>query len=397
MCPVFRALGDELGSSRAKANVLNFWATGQMDDEDFESPEFRKFLDLCVNCKQCLKQCPSGMDISTLMATARTEYVRRKGLRKTEHLLSNNRFLSVVGSAFSPISNLFMGLPIFKWFLERAVGIDKRRQMPAFRRGSFTKAARKYLAACEPIANPIDRVAYFVDAYANHNDHELGFAVIDVLRHNGIEVTVPDQLPSPLPAMVYGDLKRAKKDLQHTVKHLADAVLAGNKIICSEPSAALCLRDELRHYVTGIEAGMVSENTYELMSYLHGMYEHGKLKKPGEKCSARYEGGFAYHLPCHLSAVDGNGASIELLRELCGISVVDLAAGCCGLSGTFGMQKKNYDLSDRISESLKAALENSPTRNVLTECAACAMQIQHISGSIVRHPIKILDECYRSD
>ncbi len=397
MCPVFRALGDELGSSRAKANVLNFWATGQMNDEDFESPEFRKFLDLCVNCKQCLKQCPSGMDISTLMATARAEYVRRKGLRKTERLLSNNRFLSLMGSAFSPISNFCMGLPIFKCFLERAVGIDKRRRMPSFRRGSFIKAARKYLAACEPIAEPIDKVAYFVDTYANHNDHELGFAVMDVLRHNGIEVTVPDQLPSPLPAMVYGDLKRAKKDLQHTVKHLADAVVAGNKIICSEPSAALCLRDELRHYITGIEAEMVSENTYELMSYLHGMYEQGKLKKPQAKCSTQYEEGFAYHLPCHLSAVDGNGASMELLRGLCGISVVDLAAGCCGLSGTFGMQKKNYDLSDRISESLRAALQNSPTKNVLTECAACAMQIQHISDSIVRHPIKILAECYRSD
>jgi Fe-S oxidoreductase len=300
-----------------------------------------------------------------------------------------------MGSVFSPISNLFMGLPIFKWFLDRVIGIDRRRQMPAFQRGAFIKAGRKYLAACEPIAEPVDKVAYFVDTYANYNDHELGFAVIDVLRHNGIKVTLPDQLPSPLPAMVYGDLKRAKKDLRYTVKHLADAVVAGNKIICSEPSAALCLRDELRHYVTGIEAKMVSENTYELMSYLRGMHEHGKLKKPKTKCSAQYAEGFAYHLPCHLSTVDGDRASMELLGELCGVKIVDLAAGCCGLSGTFGMQRKNYELSDKISESLRAALEAAPTKNVLTECAACAMQIQHISDSVVRHPIKILADCYR--
>ncbi|MEN6424367.1 MAG: FAD-binding and (Fe-S)-binding domain-containing protein, partial [Phycisphaerales bacterium] len=91
MCPVFRATGEELGSSRAKANLLHYWATGQLDERDFESPEFRRFLDLCVNCKMCERQCPSGTNISMLMTAARAEYVRRKGLRRTEFVLSRNR------------------------------------------------------------------------------------------------------------------------------------------------------------------------------------------------------------------------------------------------------------------------------------------------------------------
>ncbi len=82
------------------------------------------------------------------------------------------------------------------------------------------------------------------------------------------------------------------------------------------------------------------------------------------------------------------------MNELCGVKVVDLAAGCCGLAGTFGMQKKNYDLSSKISESLKNALESAPTKNVLTECAACKMQIEHISDCVVRHPIKIIAGSY---
>ncbi|GAG30544.1 unnamed protein product, partial [marine sediment metagenome] len=182
MCPVFRALGEELGSSRAKANILHFWATGRLKDEDFESPEFRKFLDLCVNCKACLLECPSGVDISKLMSTVRAEYAKRRGLRRAEFVLSHNRYLSMLGSAFSPASNFVMKLPVFKWLLEKFTGIDKRRGMPNFRRGSFIKAGRKYLAACEPIRKPVDKVAYFVDTYANYNDHELGFAVLDVLR-----------------------------------------------------------------------------------------------------------------------------------------------------------------------------------------------------------------------
>ena len=397
MCPVFRALGEELGSSRAKANLLHFWVTGQLEDRDFESPEFRTFLDLCVNCKACSLQCPSGVDISKLMMAARAEYVKRKGLRRTERMLSQNRYLSILGGFFSPLSNVVMRLPIFKHLLDKIAGIDHRRTMPRFKRGSFLKAGRKVLASCEPIHNPTDKVAYFVDTYATYNDHALGFAVLDVLRHNNIEVILPKQLPAPLPAVVYGDVKRARKDLSYNVGHLAEAVRAGYKIICSEPSAALCLKEELRHFVTGEDANLVSENTYELMDYLLSLYNQGKLKLRAIDEQRATNDEYVYHLPCHLCAVGNETASIQLLQALCGVKVTDLKAGCCGLAGTFGMQSKNYELSSQISSSLKQALQQSRTKNVLTECAACKMQIEHISGYVVSHPIKILAERCRSD
>ncbi|MHC4520242.1 MAG: FAD-linked oxidase C-terminal domain-containing protein, partial [Planctomycetota bacterium] len=206
MCPVYRAVGEELGSSRSKANVLNYWATGQMEEKDFESPEFRKFLDLCVNCKMCEQQCPSGVKVSTMMAAARAEFVKRRGLRRTELALSHNRYLSMMGSLAAPISNACLRLPPFKWALEKVVGLDRRRGMPAFRRGSFLKSGQTYLAAARPLEAPADKVAYFLDSYANYNDHELGFAVLEVLRHNNIDVILPKQRPAPLPAIVYGDV-----------------------------------------------------------------------------------------------------------------------------------------------------------------------------------------------
>lgn len=390
MCPVFRAMGEELGSSRAKANLLHYWATGQLSEKDFESPEFRKFLDLCVNCKMCERQCPSGTNISMLMTAARAEYVRRKELRRTEFLLSRNRYLSWMGSLFSPLSNVAMKLPISKWLLEKATGIDKRRSMPQFARGSFLKAGAKYLAAQGSVINPVDKVAYFVDTYANFNDHELGFAVLDVLRHNGVEVILPDQRPSPLPAIVYGDVRQARRDLAYSVKNLAKAVRAGCKVVCSEPSAALCLREEMRHYIAGEDAALVAAHTSELMNYLAALRAGGKLKPSvhgvGEK--------FVYHLPCHLCAVGDETVTLRLLQEHFKIDVADLQAGCCGLSGTFGMQQKNYELATEISESLKAALAKAPTRNVLTECAACKMQIEHIAPTSTMHPIKLIARSY---
>jgi FAD/FMN-containing dehydrogenase/Fe-S oxidoreductase len=403
MCPVFRAADDpaspkgyaeagELASSRAKMNVLRFWASGQMTDEDFESPEFRKFLDLCVNCRACLRECPAGVDVSKVMAAARAEYVRLKGLRLTERILGKNRYLSMLGSAFAPVSNFLMRRAITKWILEKTMGLDHRRKMPRFAFGTFLSAGRSYLETCPPNEMPIDKVAYFVDTYANFNDHELGFAVIDVLRKNDIEVILPKQRPAPLPAIVYGDVTTAKKDLSYSVKYLAAAVREGYKIICSEPSAAMCLKQELRHYVEGEDASVVSANTYELMEYLLGLLKQDQLKPAW--VSRKNKDEYVYHTPCHLFATGTYGASIEILKNLCGINVVDLKAGCCGLAGTFGMQRKNYELSESIAKSLKEALAKTTARCVLTECAACAMQIEHISGKPAIHPIKILAEFY---
>ncbi|UCC22698.1 MAG: anaerobic glycerol-3-phosphate dehydrogenase subunit C [Planctomycetota bacterium] len=389
-CPVFRALGDELSSSRAKANVLRSWATGRIEREDFESPEFRKFLDLCVNCKACSLECPSGVDVSKLMVTARAEYVRHKGLRCAESVLSRNRYLSLAASVFAPVSNWLMSLGFFKWLLERTTGLDRRRAMPEFGRRSFVKAGRKYLASCEPIEKPVDRIAYFVDTYANYNDHELGFAVLEVLRANGIDVVLPKQRPAPLPAICYGDVKTARRELAYSVKHLAKLVRDGYKVVCSEPSAALCLRNELRHFVTGDDARLVSENTYELMSYLSELSKRGKLKPVKEVASRSY----VYHCPCHLYALGAGRASIGLLKGLGPVRIAELDAGCCGLAGTFGMQKKNYELSSKIAARLKEALAQHPACYVLTECSACKMQIEHLSGATVLHPIKVLAEAY---
>jgi FAD/FMN-containing dehydrogenase/Fe-S oxidoreductase len=395
MCPVYKTIGEELASPRAKSNLFNFFATGQLDESDFESPEFRQFLDLCINCGACRLQCPSGVDVSTLMATARSMYVMRKSLRLTEKVFSNNRYLSMFGSIFAPVSNIAAKLPMFSPILEKATGIDKHISLPRFARGSFIKAARKHLASLPPIKKPIDKVAYFADTFVQYNDHELGFAVIDILRANDIEVYIPTQRPVPLPAVVYGDVKRARKDLLYNAEYLAQAVKDGFKIVCSEPSSALVLKEKLRHFIPDETAKIIGSNTYELMNYLLGLLIEGRLKKPNANSQTPAGKKFVYHQPCHLPAVGDPAATIKVMQELCGISVTDLSAGCCGLAGTFGMQKKNFDLSSKISAGLAEALAKSPVKDILTECSACRMQIERLAGFTVNHPAGIIANYYR--
>jgi FAD/FMN-containing dehydrogenase/Fe-S oxidoreductase len=390
MCPVFRAVGTESACTRAKANLLRAWITGVLKREDFESDEFKSILGLCINCKMCSVECPSGVDISKLIIEARAEYAKRKGLTRTERTLARNRYLSVLGSAFAPISNFVMRRPSFRLLLEKYTGLDMRRTMPRFQRGSFVKKGRRYLAKAGPVASPVDKVAYFVDSYANYNDHELGFAVIKCLRHNNIDVILPNQLPAPLPAIVYGDVKTARKDLGYIVRNLADAVQAGYNIVCSEPSAALCFRSDLPLLIDSDEARLISANTYELMSYLQDLHKQRKLRT---KMSTE-ERRFAYHTPCHLFALGLAGAGPELLTELTKAKVTDINSGCCGLAGTCGMQKKNFDLSVEIAKDMVEALNAVDTKYVMTECTACKMQIEQLTGKMVIHPIKVLAKAY---
>jgi anaerobic glycerol-3-phosphate dehydrogenase C subunit len=396
MCPVFRAMGDELGCSRTKANLLRFWITGLISDEDFESDDFKRLLDLCINCKMCSVQCPSGVDISKLIIEARAEYGKRKGFSRAVHLLSRNRYMSMLGNLCAPIANIVIALPPFKWFLEKTVGLDKTRSLPRFAFGTFIRKGRKYLKNCTPLAKPVDKVAYFTDCYVNYNDHELGFAVLKTLRHNDIDVILPKQLPAPVPAMMYGTIKTARADLAYSIKHLAEAVRKGYKIVCSEPSAAMCLRHELRFFLKGDDAKLVSENTYELMSYLNDLYDQGKLK-PTEQSKIQNPKSkikFAYHTPCHLCALGAEGVSIKLLSKLCGATITDINAGCCGLSGTFGMQAKNRDLSNQIGSQMAAALNEIQTSCAMTECSACKIQIEHLTDKTVKHPIEVLAQAY---
>ncbi len=390
MCPVFRATGDEMYSCRARANLLSAWAKGILTEKDFESEQFRELLATCLNCKACVIDCPSGVDVSKMMMEVRARLAKRRGLNGAAKVLASNRYMSMVASVFAPVSNILMSLAPVRWIMQKLTGIDTRRTIPKFEFSGFISKAQKYLNSLPKIENSVDKAAYFTDTFVNFNDHQLGFAVIKFLRHNNIDVIVPQQRPAPLPAIVYGDIRTSKRDFQYNVEYLSEVAKQGYKIICSEPSAALCLKEDLRFFVDSPDAKIVSENTYELFDYLSSLANAGKLKKTAAEITER----LVHHTPCHLLALGKKNASIEVLKQLAEIDVKELNGGCCGIAGTFGMQEKNYDLSMQIGKKLADEIEKSGADIVLTECSTCKMQIEQLTHKKVEHPIKVLAEAY---
>lgn len=390
MCPIFRATGDEDASPRAKGNLMRHWLYGLLDENIMQTEEFKRVADLCVNCKMCALQCPSLVNVPKLMMEARAEYVRHKGLTRPQFVLTRSEWMSRFGSSLAPLANLFLSLGWFRKVLERASGLDHRRPMPAFDFGSNVKKLQRYLRWQAPLIKPIDKVAYFVDLYAAYNDHELGKAVVDVLRHNQVEVIVPPQVGVGMPAISYGDLPYARRAMDYNIRHLAEAVRRGYKVICSEPTAALCLQQEYLDIAEGPEYHLVAENTWELTGFLADLAKQGRLNTSLTPQKMK----LAYHKPCHYEALKIGDATLYLMRMIEGVEIETLPNSCCGIAGTFGFQKKNFDLSMQAGQPMLEPLRASTADFGLTECSTCKMQMELAAGKKVLHPVKILSQAY---
>ena len=390
MCPIFRATGEEDASPRAKGNIMRHWLYGLLDKDVMQDADFKRVADLCINCKLCASQCPSLVNIPKLMMEARAEYVKRHGLTRAQLMLTRSEFMSRMGATFGPVANFFLQSLWFRWILQFVGGLDHRRAMPRFRLGSNVKKLRRYLADAGPIAEPIDKVAYFVDLYATFNDHELGRVVVDILRHNRVEVTVPKQMGVSMPALSYGALAHARKAIEFNVRYLAEAVRGGNKIVCSEPTAALCLKEEYLDVVDSEDAHLVAENTFELTDYLGSLQRQGQLRNDTVAVPMK----LAYHAPCHYRTLGIKDGTLTLLKQIDGLQIEELPESCCGIAGTFGFQKEKYDLSMRAGEPMLGPLRESDCEYGLTECGTCKMQMELGTGKTVLHPAKILARAY---
>jgi len=393
MCPMFRAKLTEAATPRAKANLMRHLITGLLDASYRLSEDVRAITDNCVNCKSCTLECPSAVNIPKLVGEIKARYARDVGLNRVERALAGGEKTSRLGSRFAPLANAAMALRPVRWVMEKLTGIDRRRAMPKFAWGSGLKKLRKHLAATPDVENPVDKVVYFIDMVACWNDHALGRATIDVLRHNGVQVALPDQKSAAMPPIDYGDLDAARPVIRYNVEKLLPYVRDGWKIVCSEPTAALCLKAEWLDIEHTDEVRELSSATWELMDYLRDLYCQGTLKTD----FAPLDLSLGYHGPCHLKALGGGLSGVQLVRLIPGVSVEVIDRGCCGIAGTFGFQKRNFELSLRAGQRMLDAFGQLEAPLGLSECATCRMQMQFATGKRTLHPIKLLALAYGYD
>jgi len=390
MCPVFRATGEEAASPRAKPNLLRDLLGGKLRNTALTDEAVRQVTDLCVNCKMCLQECPSGVDIAKLVLEARSQYVRQHGLTRVERALSRAGSLSGLAGAAAGLANRALESPFMRRVAEILVGVDRRRKLPRFHRKSFMKRARKRGLTQPAKAGP-DRVAYFLDLFANHNDPALAEAAVAVLEHNGVAVHVPrGQTGCGMPFSVYGDARAARRAAERNVGVLARAVRDGYTIVSSEPTATLMIQHEYRDLLGNDDVQLVAEHTHDLCHYLWSLHEQGRLKQGFEPLPRTV----GYHAPCHLSAMGIGTPGRRLLELVPQLRIVPIQEGCCGMAGTYGMKADTFDTSMAAGSRLLKALRQPEIEFGVTECSTCKMQMEQGADKPTLHPIKLLAFAY---
>jgi Fe-S oxidoreductase len=188
-----------------------------------------------------------------------------------------------------------------------------------------------------------------------------------------------------------GAIHHVVKDIQTNVKKMTSLVDQGLSIVFSEPSCALAVKMEYPKILNSEDSLRVAEKCFDIHQFLMMLHQKGELNLE----MGRMDLTVGYHNPCHLRALGVVKEPVELLRLIPGVTVQPLGDGCCGMVGTFGLKKKNYDLSMAIGKRLFKEIEGSEVNQLATSCGACKLQLSQGTHKEVLHPISLLALAYQ--
>jgi anaerobic glycerol-3-phosphate dehydrogenase C subunit len=387
-CPVAKELNEEWVMARAKATLVREYLAGTLDESVPESPRFREVLDACVNCKRCLTECPSGSDIPWVAVSGRALAVQRKGEPFSQKILTNTRFLCEAGSALAPLVNLSGDIAPLRWGLEAVTGLDRRRCLPKFHRKTLRKWIKNH-----PRPTGKKRVAYFLSCYSNFNDPKGdGLATVEVLERNGFEVLLPDFRCCTIARLSSGVIDRIEGDIRFNLRILSQLAEEGVPVVFSEPSCALAVKMEYPKLLNSEETLRAVGNCHDIHEFLTKSHQQGELNLEFGRIDMKV----GYHNPCHLKALGITKEPAELLRLIPGVHVQIFSDQCCGIAGTFGLKKKNYDLSMTIGKKLFNEIDASDVQEIATSCGACKMQIYQGTKREAVTPVSLLALAYKA-
>ncbi len=391
MCPFFRTDLLEEAGPRSKANVMRNFACGTLDARDMTSATMKRLTSPCFNCKQCELDCPSNVDIPHLMIEANSAYGAANCLSRADWILSRASSFGALGSTSSMASNWVINSPMARWFLERFLGIARQRKLPQFSRRPFLRTAtRRFLKLpnADPSARPI---VYFVGDYANYYDTELARAFVAILKHNGIPIIVPrGQTASGMAMVSAGDLDAARDMAEKNIRELAEYAREGYSIVCTEPSAALCLKQEYPMLVDHPDVELVASRVLEAGAYLQQLAQEGKLRSDFQPLNLSV----GYHTPCHLKALSEQSPLQQLMTLIPGLSVHTIEEGCSGMAGAYGLTRENFRSSLRIGWGLISQMRSGEFDIGATECSSCKFQMEQGTTTPTLHPLKLMALSY---
>ena len=368
MCPTYRATEhEEITSTRGRANMLRRAMSGELPEDVFSEEFSQEVLDLCIGCKGCKRDCPSGVDMAKLKTEVAHERHQREGVGLRDKLFANVETLYSLGSTLAPLSNLATKLPGSGLLAEKTLGIARERELPTFSRTSLQQWDRGRTPAVSEA--DADRKALLIaDPYTNYTQPAVGKAAIRVLEAAGVHVAIAEQVTdSGRPAHSKGLLEQSKATAEANVEVLADRVADGWDLVSVEPSDAVMYQEDYLDLLAGDAVEAVADNTYSVLEYLDTFRLDDAIDTAGDET-------LSYHGHCHQTAASREHHAVGVLRRA-GYEVDVLDTTCCGMAGSFGYEAEHYSMSQAIGRLLFDAVDDSPANTVVAPGTSCRSQL----------------------
>ncbi|WP_254715353.1 FAD-binding and (Fe-S)-binding domain-containing protein [Actinomadura sp. NAK00032] len=385
MCPSYLATREEKDSTRGRARVLQEVVSGKLGPDGWKSDALHDVLDLCLSCKGCASDCPTGVDMASYKAEALDRRYRRRVRPRSHYALGwLPRWTRLAAKAPASVRtvNAVLRSRALKPLLAWGAGIDRRRSLPAFAPVTF----RRWFASHRSPEGRHGDVVLFVDTFTDAFSPEVGKATVQVLEHAGYRVTVTERpVCCGITWISTGQLDGARAQARQSVRALLPHVRRGAKVVGMEPSCTGVLRSDAAELLRGVDAAAAREVAAATRTLAELLAETPGWTPPDLSGVA---GVAQPH--CHHHAVMGWTADAALLAEA-GADVGRIG-GCCGLAGNFGVEKGHHDVSVAVAETrLLPAVRNAGEGEVvLADGFSCRTQLADLAGRGGEHLAQLL-------
>lgn len=392
MCPSFQATKNEESTTRARANMLREILNTNTKVNKFDSEELYQVLDLCLSCKGCKTECPSGIDMAKLKSEFQFQYYKSHTRPIRMHLIAAFSNLQKMASYFSGIYNQLVKWKFTSNVIKGIIGFAKGRSLPTVNRITWRLWLKRNLKKLNSGDKINGSVLMFIDEFTNYNEAHIGIITVKLLSKLGYKINFIKNKESGRSKLSKGFLRSAKTIAEQNVQLVNKSLQSGEMCVGIEPSAILSFRDEYPDLVSRELRSMateLSERCLTIEEFIASEFENGKISQSQFQ---KTEMVIKYHGHCQQKAIVGTSPAIKMLSIPENYSVSEIKSGCCGMAGSFGYEKEHFQLSNQIGEMiLFPEVRKSIAENIISASGtSCRHHIKDGTGKIAIHPVEVL-------
>jgi FAD/FMN-containing dehydrogenase/Fe-S oxidoreductase len=393
MCPSYMATREEADSTRGRASALRLAMT-HAGGLHLTDAHLKRVLDLCLECKACKSECPTGVDMARLKAEMLHRLHQANGVSLRTRLLAHPGRLGRWGCRFAPASNWILRSRLARWLGEKTLGISRHRSVPRFAAHTFDQWYARHLAERSngkrsPLGTGHEHtsVILFADTFMNYFEPEIGVAAMELIELAGLDVCAVSYHCCGRPLISQGLLDQAVIQAAVNVQRLYPAASRGATILFCEPSCLSAMRDDALALLRGEvkqKAEVVAQHSLLFEEFLEREWSRGRISLDLKAGPAR----ILLHGHCHQRAMGLLAPAVALLSRIPRCEVIEPDAGCCGMAGSFGYLKEHFAISQRIAQRrlLPAVRQLCGDTPVLASGTSCRQQIRQMAGCAALHP-----------